>query len=208
VTTITRCLVCSCTFAQTGLDLLDHDDAEWLLDLVATTGPDLLMIGPLYKLAGGDPTEEQVARTVAAWLHRIRHDTGCAVLIEAHSPYASSGRHRPTRPYTASLWSRWPEFGLHLSKEGQLQHWRPPRDEREWPALLQRAGGWPWTVVTRPRDQLWAGIKELCQAAGDQLSYRDLADLTGSSVGSVQRAVGEHPDAWAALAAPKTGDTP
>jgi hypothetical protein len=185
-----------------GLDLL-QGDGGWLLDLTTTVTPDLFVVGPTYKLATGDPTEEAPARTVAAWLDRIRHDVGCAVIVEAHSPYGA-GVKRPIRPYGASLWSRWPEFGLHLSEEGQLQHWRGARDERDWPVLLQRGGVWPWTVATRPRDELWARIAELCTAAGDQLSYRDLADLTGSSKGSIERAIGEHPDAWAEFAAPNT----
>jgi hypothetical protein len=190
-----------------GLDLL-AGDGGWLLDLTTTVNPDLFIVGPTYKLAGGDPIEEGPARAVAGWLDRIRHDTGCAVIIEAHSPYAANRGTRPLRPYGASLWSRWPEFGLHLGKDGQLQHWRGPRDERAWPALLQRGGPWPWTVITRPRDQLWARVAELCTNAGDQLSIRDLAELAGSSVGSVTRAIAEHPDAWDAFAAPDIEGTP
>lgn len=191
-----------------GLDLLEREDAEWLLGLVTTVNPDLLMIGPLYKLAGGDPTEERPARVAAGWLDRIRRDTRCALIMEAHSPYASNGRQRPTRPYGASLWSRWPEFGLHLSEQGQLTHWRGPRDERDWPALLQRGGVWPWTVATRARDQLWARIADLCTSAGDQLTRRDLAAFTGSGKSAVDRAIDEHPDAWAAFAAPESKEAP
>jgi hypothetical protein len=188
-----------------GLDLLQGmaGDGGWLLDLVTAVTPDLFIVGPTYKLATGDPTEEAPARTVAAWLDRIRDDIGCAVIVEAHSPYGAAGK-RPIRPYGASLWSRWPEFGLHLSEQGQLQHWRGARDERDWPVLLQRGGAWPWTIVTRPRDQLWARIKELCEGAGDQLSIRDLAQHVPGSKTSVERAIAEHPDEWAVLAAPET----
>ncbi len=92
------------------------------------------------------------------------------VMIEAHSPHASNGGKRPIRPYGASLWLRWPEFGIYLSPEGQLQHWRGQRDERDWPAALKRGGLLPWTVVTRERDLLWARIAQSCADAGDQLS--------------------------------------
>jgi AAA domain-containing protein len=183
-----------------GLDLLDRDDAEWLVSRVDEIRPQILATGPIYKMANGDPNEEKTAKIAAAWLDRIRHDHGCAVLLEAHSPHAVAGKARTLRPYGASLWMRWPEFGLHLSPEGQLRHWRGAREERDWPALLQRGGEWPWTVVDRPRDQLWARIVELCAEAGDQLVRRDLAEVTGSSLGAVTRAIDEHRDQWDALA--------
>jgi hypothetical protein len=105
------------------------------------------------------------------------------VILEGHSPYAAGGGRRPERPYGASLWSRWPEFGLYLSPEGHLRHWRGARDERDWPAALERGGTWPWTPVTRPRDVLWARIAEVCaeQFSGDRPSSRDLASLLGES---------------------------
>lgn len=193
-----------------GLDLLNADDGHWLLELAKALRPDILITGPLYKLAGGDPTEERTAKAVSGWLDRIRTEAQCALLIEAHSPHPTNGGRRPERPYGASLWLRWPEFGLYLSREGHLRHWRGARDERDWPAALQRGGAWPWTVVTRPRDLLWARITELCSEAGDQLSVRDLVKLTGSSQGTVQRAVNEHRDEWNALASPQVngGGTP
>ena len=182
-----------------GIDLLDSDDGRWLLDLATDVRPDVLITGPIYKLAGGDPTEERTAKVVSMWLDRIRTDARCSLIIEAHSPYAASGGKRPERPYGASLWSRWPEFGLYLSPEGHLRHWRGPRDEREWPAALQRGGEWPWTAITRDRDILWARIVELCREAGDQLSVRDLAKLTGKGTGTVQRAIEEHRNEWDSL---------
>jgi hypothetical protein len=183
-----------------GLDIFgDRDDAEWLVDRVATIRPRLLAVGPVYKLASGDPLAEEPAKVVTAWLDRIRHEVGCAVVLEAHSPYAGNNKHRPTRPYGASLWSRWPEFGLHLAKEGRLTHWRGARDERGWPALLQRCGKWPWTVVERTRDQRWARIVQHCTNAGDQLSTRDLAELTGVHHATIARDIAEHQTEWEAL---------
>jgi AAA domain/Toprim domain len=187
-----------------GIDLMDRDgDGAWLKALVAEARPDLLITGPSYKLSSGDPTEEGPAKIVASWLDKLRVTYRCAVLLEAHSPHGSNGRgqRRPERPYGASLWLRWPEFGLHLSAEGDLRHWRGPRDERDWPALLQRGGAWPWTPITRDRDILWAKIRALCLDAGDQLSYRDLAEQTGASKTAVERAIGEHKAEWDALGA-------
>lgn len=181
-----------------GLDLT-QGDGELLDAEVQHAKPDVLITGPAYKMVAGDPTEEGPARLVAAHLDRLRIRYGCAVLLEAHTPHASNGGKRPTRPYGASLWLRWPEFGLHLGENGALTHWRGARDERDWPAMLQRGGPWPWSPVTRPRDVLWAQILDYCTQAGERLSMRDLAQMTGSSYGSVNRAVEEHRAEWDAL---------
>ncbi len=182
-----------------GINLMGDGVGAQVLDLVREVKPDVLITGPLYKLADGDPTEERPAKAVATWLDRIRVDVGCALLIEAHTPHAANGGKRPERPYGASLWLRWPEFGLYLSPEGHLRHWRGARDEREWPVALRRGGDWPWTVANRERDILWARIADLCRQAGDQLSRRDLAQLTGASVSTVGRAIEEHAAEWQAL---------
>ncbi|MGH3548396.1 MAG: hypothetical protein ACRDQU_09850, partial [Pseudonocardiaceae bacterium] len=59
-----------------GLDLLDPDDAAWLRATVADARPDLLLTGPIYKLAGGDPTEERTAKAVSAQLDYLRVQHG------------------------------------------------------------------------------------------------------------------------------------
>lgn len=177
-----------------GIDLLSPDDGRWLLDLALAIRPDILITGPIYKLAHGDPTEERTARTVTAWLDRIRVEAETALIIEAHTPHGTNGGKRPIRPYGASLWLRWPEFGLYLSPEGHLQHWRGPRDQRDWPAALKRGGAWPWTQVTRPQDLLWAQIVDLC---GDRIpGERELAVLTGASKSSIHRAIETHRAEW------------
>ena len=153
-------------------------------------------------MAAGDPTEETSAKKVTEVLDRIRVETGAALLLEAHSPHATGGGKRPIRPYGASLWLRWPEFGLSLSGEGHLLHWRGPRDERDWPAALERGGEWPWTPVTNAAEIRWARIVELCTEAGDQLSGRDLAKIIGAGLGTIQRDIAKHPNEWAKLAAP------
>lgn len=181
-----------------GLDLANGDGAV-LVTEVENAKPDVLITGPAYKMVAGDPTEEGPARLVADHLDKIRMRYGCAVILEAHSPHASNGGRRPTRPYGASLWLRWPEFGLHLGEGGELTHWRGPREERDWPAMLQRGGTWPWTPVTRPRDVLWGRILDRCQQAGEQLAERDLATMLGVSKTSIHRAITEHAAEWEAL---------
>lgn len=184
-----------------GLDLTHYADAAWLLAEIEHVRPDIIIGGPVYKIAGGDPNSEETARAVAQRLDRIRADYGCALILETHSPHASNGAKRPIRPYGASLWLRWPEFGLFLDGlgDGDLRDWRGPRDERDWPFRLQRGGGWPWTVVTRDRDRLWSRITDACLRHGGQPSIRKLADHLGTSRSTVQRAIEEHRADWEAM---------
>lgn len=128
---------------------------------------DVVILGPLYKLITGDPIKEEPAKAVADAIDRLRNITGAAFLIEAHSPYpeGSNPKNRPIRPYGASLWSRWPEFGLHLADDGAIQHWRGQRDDREWPRRLTHATPWPWAVLDDPQDAPeWHGPTECADA--------------------------------------------
>ncbi len=179
--------VCS---APAGINLLDMHYLQWLDDRLEANKPELVVMGPLYKMASGDPISEEVARSVALALDRARDLYQVAFFLEAHSPYANGTSKRPTRPYGASLWSRWPEFGIHLAAEGPLTHWRGARDEREWPPLLSRGGEWPWTAETDTRTVTFAMILEECRGAGRRLSLRELEGrLPGCSKMTISRAI-------------------
>ncbi|MGI8796911.1 MAG: AAA family ATPase [Acidimicrobiia bacterium] len=178
-----------------GVDLLEGDAVRWLTERIECNRPDLVIIGPLYKLAGGDPTSEEVARRVSGVFDQLRGTFAIALLIEAHSPYASAGK-RPERPYGASLWSRWPEFGLHLSAQGQLHHWRGDRDEREWPTGLTRGGAWPWTVATDQRTTTFARILDELRDHGSQPSIRHLAEKLEVDKGQIERAIKANRAQW------------
>lgn len=164
-----------------------------LAELVVSHDVDVLVVGPLYKLTTGDPVKEEPARALADALDRLRAIRGSALLIEAHSPYADGSRtKRPRRPYGASLWSRWPEFGFYLDPDnGDVDHWRGQRDERQWPSRLLRGEPWPWTPAARPTESTWDGPTE-CMAA--ILSYftehEPDAELTKNKVGERLRARG------------------
>jgi len=123
---------------------LAHDplgDREWLEATIVGARPDLVILGPVYKIIEGDPLEEPPNRGLVKFLDRLRTRYGFAILLEAHTP------HEANRPYGWSGWKRWPEFGLHLTEDGQLERWRGDRDERAWPERLVRGkpGAWLWT---------------------------------------------------------------
>jgi replicative DNA helicase len=150
-----------------GLDLARRDGAAWLMRRVEHYKPDLLVVGPLYRLHAGDPSDERDARRIAEALDKVREVIGAAVLLEAHSPHQTPGvKRRNLRPVGSSLWMRWPEFGYGIRYADEdtayrfrvmdVEPWRGSRDERFWPKRI-RAGGmsspWPW-VVDEP--QTWA----------------------------------------------------
>lgn len=179
-----------------GLDLMGAEDRQWLIQRVDANEPDLVVIGPLYKLALGDPTSEEVARHVAFTLDHIRAVYDVAFLIEAHQPHKNNGQ-RPERPYGASLWLRWPEFGLALMG-GYLKHWRGARDERDWPSALRRGGTWPWTLASAAEAK-FIDLVTACRDAGEILSHRDLVKSTGIPKTTVQRAIEANRSQWNSL---------
>ena len=150
------------------MDLTTRRDQTWLRDLMARTEPDLLIIGPLYKMFRGSPKDEDAADAASRILDAIRSRFGCAMLIEAHSPQAVGGK-RDLRPIGSSLWLRWPEFGLGLEwvrsvTEGtdksrpprcRVVHWRGARDERSWPLYLKRGKRWPWLDENELEGEPW-----------------------------------------------------
>jgi hypothetical protein len=168
-----------------ALELAHTETSDDLAVRIETQQVDVLIIGPLYKLLHDDPTKELPAKAVADALDRLRQIRGTALVLEAHSPYAESARtKRVIRPYGASLWSRWPEFGIHLGDHGELSHWRGQREERVWPAKLRWDQPWPWGVDHEATpEKEWDGptdcadaIVTLLDEIGDELSTRKIGD--------------------------------
>jgi 5S rRNA maturation endonuclease (ribonuclease M5) len=139
-----------------GIDLTRDEDVAWFMERIHAHRPELLYIGPLYRLHATDINDETAARKVTAVLDMARVKADCALIIEGHSPHGdSSGGHRPVRPIGSSLFRRWPEFGYGISpanedspcKEVVVRAWRGARDERHWPRFLvwgEKDGQWPW----------------------------------------------------------------
>src|ERR1035437_1092533 len=139
-----------------GMDLNREDDAAWLLERVRAHRPELMVIGPLYRLHASNPNDELAARLTAGALDAARNEVGCAVILEAHAGHGGAGG-RESRPTGSSLWLRWPEFGYGLVpgqrrggmpyQEMYLRVWRGQRDERRWPDKLTRGTVFPWQGV-------------------------------------------------------------
>ena len=108
--------------------------------------PDLVIIGPMYRLVPRAIQTDDDAAPVLAALDTIR-DRGIALLIEAHSGHAiGKGGSRDMRPRGSSALLGWPEFGYGLRDLGaegkrycEFVAWRGNRSERDWPRALKRA---------------------------------------------------------------------
>ena len=143
-----------------GIDLTTPTDRAWLDTLLDQTRPDILIGGPIYKMAGGNPNDEVDAKPAAMALDRARTRYDIALILEAHQKKSPDGKpsSRAKEPFGWSGWMRWPEFGVHLAEGGDLTHWRGMRDEREFPQMLSRGGIWPWSPVLDPDEELFQRI--------------------------------------------------
>lgn len=143
-----------------GLDLAQVSDRLLLRSLCRAFRPDMLIIGPVYKLyvGGGQEKDEALARQVTSAMDKLREEFGFALILEHHAGHGQQGQRRSTRPFGSSLWLRWPEFGIGLARADMhpspndppgkryvdVQHWRGARDERDWPEELESHGVLPW----------------------------------------------------------------
>lgn len=139
-----------------GIDLLGGADTAWLERTISAFAPDLLVLGPLYKLHHENPNDEKPAREIAWVIDGLRERYGFALLTEAHAGKSTTGDgRRNMAPIGSSMWLRWPEFGFGLRRsdndtaKGRAElvdvvSWRGSREERQWPSQLQYSPILPW----------------------------------------------------------------
>ncbi len=140
------------------LDLSKDIDLGQVHRLIDEHRPDVLFIGPLYRLIPRAINSDDDAAPLLANLDTIR-DRGIALVIEAHAGHATNPKgERDLRPRGSAALLGWPEFGIGLRRNAKnplhadLVRWRGDRDQRGWPAKLGRAQKqgdqrWPWRPV-------------------------------------------------------------
>jgi hypothetical protein len=113
--------------------------------------PDVLFVGPLYRLTSRAINSDDDAAPLLSALDTLR-DRGVALVMEAHAGHAvSSGGDREMRPRGSAALMGWPEFGMGIRQSKvdpgtfDLIRWRGDRDQRNWPRFMKRGGVWPWT---------------------------------------------------------------
>jgi len=141
-------------------DITRPQDLGMVHRLVEETKPDIVMIGPLYKLVPRAIKDDDDAAPVISALDSLR-DHDVAMLIEAHAGHSTSARgERDLRPRGSAALLGWPEFGLGISRDKDivngrvsftLTRWRGDRESgRAWPLKMHRRDKtnpgqmWPW----------------------------------------------------------------
>ncbi len=135
------------------MDITNPNDLGRVHRWIDEAKPDLLLLGPLYRMTSGSLNKEEDAKPVLNALDSIR-ERGVAMLIEVHAGLDKDGTgERGLRPRGSSTLIGWPEFGLGIrrdkDREGRqatfsLVRWRGDRDRREWPTRLIHGREWPW----------------------------------------------------------------
>ena len=139
-----------------GMDLALERDVSRLLRMTALLNPDLVILGPLYRLAPRALNSDDEAAPIISALNMLRARGAC-VLLEAHAGHGlGMGGVRDLRPRGSSAFLGWPEFGYGLrpaqhpdAKRRRLVDvvpWRGDRDQRDWPEMLAGGGVWPWSA--------------------------------------------------------------
>lgn len=136
-----------------GVDLSADKGVSWLLQQVSALKPDIVFLGPLYKLAPRALNDDTDAAPVLAALDMIRERNACVVL-EAHAGHAvGPGGKRDLRVRGSAAFMGWPEFAYGLRwadgstrerRVVEFSPWRTDRDERQWPEKLEQGSPWPW----------------------------------------------------------------
>lgn len=142
-----------------GIDITNPRERHALTEAVRKSQPDLLILGPVYKMILGTSDDERsqirAHGRLTAFIDRLRERYGCAVWLEHHAPIGPGDRRREMRPEGSAVWLRWPEFGISLYKASkahggdtalEVSQFRGHREEgRRWPLWLTRSSvGWPW----------------------------------------------------------------
>lgn len=143
-----------------SFDLLNPRNALSLLRTIEHDRPQLLYIGPAYKLHNDDPDKEAVVKKITGVLDRVR-EMGVALITEAHPNKGAKTVGAPMSPSGSALWEWWPEYGLGLrlntdatetTRCCKLERWRIDRDESLWPLYVEASGdpALPWQLGSPP----------------------------------------------------------
>lgn len=134
------------------MDLRKDKDLGLVHRLVDEHQPEILFIGPIYRLVpNGINSDEEAAPLIAA-LDTLR-DRGLVLVMEAHAPKGQNGE-RNLAPRGSAALMGWPEFGFGLAPKqdgsgADIVRWRADRDaKREWPVELDRWSQLPWVADT------------------------------------------------------------
>lgn len=144
------------------IDLTKDSDLGLVHRLLDENRPDVLFIGPIYKMVPKAISTDDDAAPLITALDSLR-ERGVVLVMEGHSPKGGGQVARDLSPRGSAALMGWPEFGFGLSPDPDgaiVQRWRGDRDTgRLWPKKLYRGGPFPWTAdnVTNTTRQRYYG---------------------------------------------------
>lgn len=142
---------------EAGMNILEHGDRRKFERLLQEARPDLLIVGPLYKLArrrDGRSDWDADAMDVINFIDSIRVRYHCAVLMEHHlTGDKDRAKGRTPNQAGSAMFRRWPEMSFSMimdpdSSEDDprgmrvdLHRYRRSRNQETWPRQLRRRDG-------------------------------------------------------------------
>jgi hypothetical protein len=136
------------------LNLRTGRDRATLHRVIEAVHPDLVCLGPLYKLfqAGSNERSERAAEDLADVFDDVIDRYGLSLLLEHHAPKAPAGSKRDLDPFGSQRWLAWPDIGIKLVPvdEGntlEVRRFRGDRYRLSWPDTITRGKSWPWEAT-------------------------------------------------------------
>lgn len=144
------------------VNLADPSDRLRLEHHMQAYRPDLVVLGPIYKMysSGSDDSWRSEAQAVQSWVDKTRRKYKFGTLIEGHPPKGDGNG----QPKGDSSWGSWPYFGFQIALDADdrrvadLTPWRYPRE----PITMPTRVGWGFdNALERQRRLMWTPIGSL-----------------------------------------------
>ena len=137
-----------------GINIRNQRDRADFQREIINHQPELVCIGPLYKMYSGSSAErlDESAEEAMRVLDDLRTKYNFGLLMEHHAPKGQAGQKREMMPFGSSSWLRWPEVGVSLytdKTDPRIVHVRRFRGDRlgsvSWPDSILRS---PQTIIS------------------------------------------------------------
>lgn len=134
-----------------GIEIRNLSDRAEIQREIAAFRPELVCIGPIYKMyrRGASESYEDSADEAMAILDTLRTKYGFALIMEHHAAKGKSGEKRELSPMGSQRWMAWPEIGISLYKDDRdptMLHVKRFRGDRlsgvSWPDRIMRDRTW------------------------------------------------------------------
>ena len=146
-----------------GIEIRKLSDRAELQREIAFHRPDLVCIGPIYKMYRRNANEsyEDSADEAMGVLDDLRTKYGFALIMEHHAAKGKQGEKRDLSPMGSQRWMAWPEIGISLYKDVSdptVLNVKRYRGDRlagvSWPDKIVRDKAWLLDGVWTPAKDL------------------------------------------------------